>query len=171
MYGMHMRSTPKGITGLENSYTDWAFDTQIDRTLFRKDVLSFRATYIRENSDLLASLAAGAAAQGPHHLNTLLANTEFHFGNRYTGTFGWFDTGGTADPVLYAPASVSGSANGDPRGAGYIANFSYWPWQNLLLAAQYTGYTRFNGGAANYDGSGRNASANNTIYLDAKFIF
>jgi hypothetical protein len=170
-YGMHMRSTPNGITGPEDSYTDWALDTQIDRTLFRKDVLSFRATYIRENSDLLASLAAGAAAQGSHHLNTFLTNAEYHFGNRYTGTFGWFDTGGTVDPVLYTPSAVGGSANGDPRGAGYIVNFSYWPWQNLWLAAQYTGYTRFNGGTTNYDGSGRNANGNNTIYLDVKFIF
>jgi len=170
-YGMHMRSTPNGITGPEDSYTDWALDTQIDRTLFRKDVLSFRATYIRENSDLLASLAAGATAQGSHHLNTFLTNAEYHFGNRYTGTFGWFDTGGTVDPALYAPGAVGGSANGDPRGAGYIVNFSYWPWQNLWLAAQYTGYTRFNGGTTNYDGSGRNANGNNTIYLDVKFIF
>ncbi len=172
-YGMHMRSTPFGITGLENEYTDFAFDTQIDQTLFRKDVLSFRATYIRENSDLLANLAATppTASQGSHHLNTVMANAEYHFGNKYTGTFGWFDTGGTVDPLLYTPSPVTGSANGNPRGAGYIGNLSYWPWQNLQLAAQYTGYTRFNGGTANYDGSGRNASANNTIYLDAKFIF
>lgn len=166
-YGMHMRSNPQAITGVEDEYTDWAVDTQIDRTLFRTDVLSFRATYIRENSDLLAS----SPSVGGHHLNTLLTNTEYHFGNKYTGTFGWFETAGTIDPSLYAPAPVSGSANGDPRGAGYILNFSYWPWQNLQLAAQYTGYTRFNGGTTNYDGSGRNASANNTIYLDAKIIF
>lgn len=170
-YGMHMRSTPNGITGLEDDYTDFAFDAQIDQTLFRTDVLSFRATYIRENSDLLASFVAGAASQGSHHLNTFMTNAEYHFGNRVTGTFGWFEIQGTVDPLLNPPSAVSGSANGDPRSAGYIANVSYWPWQNLQLGAQYTGYTRFNGGSANYDGSGRNASANNTIYLDAKFIF
>jgi len=170
-YGMHMQSTPNAITGLEDDYTDWAVDTQIDRTVFRKDVLSFRATYIRENSDLLASFAAGAASVRNHNLNTLLTNAEYHFGNRVTGTFGWFYTGGTADALLYALGAVSGSANGDPKGAGYIANVSYWPWQNLQLAAQYTGYTTFNGGTKNYDGSGRSASANNTVYLDAKFIF
>jgi hypothetical protein len=171
-YGMHMRSTPQGITGLEDSYTDWAVDTQIDRTMFRKDVLSFRATYIRENNDLLASLLTlKTAGQGPHHLNTVLTNAEYHFGNRYTGTFGWFDTTGTVDTTLFGAAPVTGSANGDPRGAGYIANFSFWPWQNLWLAAQYTGYARFNGGSTNYDGSLRNASANNTIYLDIKFLF
>jgi hypothetical protein len=170
-YGMHMRSTPGAITGLEDDYTDWAFDTQIDQTLFRTDVLSFRATYIRENSNLTASAQAGAASFGSHHLNTFMANAEYHFGNRYTGTFGVFNTGGTVDSSLYLPGAVSGSANGDPRGAGYLANFSFWPWQNLQLAAQYTGYTRFNGGSINYDGSGRNASANNAIYLDAKIIF
>jgi hypothetical protein len=26
-----------------------------------------------------------------------MPNAEFHFGNRYTGTFGWFDYQGTAD--------------------------------------------------------------------------
>ena len=170
-YGMHMKSTPFGITGTEDSYTDFAFDTQIDRTLFRKDVLSLRATYIRENSNLLASLAAGAAAQAPHHLNTVQANAEYHFGNKYSGTFGWFNTTGTSDLALFPSGAVSGNLNGDPKGAGYIANVSYWPWQNLQLAAQYTGYTRFNGGNINYDGAGRNASANNTVYLDMKVLF
>jgi hypothetical protein len=111
------------------------------------------------------------AAQAPHHLNTLMANAEYHLGNKYTGTVGVFNTGGTVDPVLYAAAPLNGSANGDPRGAGYLLNVSYWPWQNLQLAAQYAAYTRFNGGSTNYDSFGRNASANNSIYLDAKFIF
>lgn len=176
-YGIHVQSTPNqivgagGTTGPEDEYTDFAFDTQIDRTIFRKDVLSFRGTYIRENSDLLSSVAQGATTFGPHHLNTVMPNIEYHFGNRVTGTFGWFDTTGTADPSLYAPGALTGFFNGDPRSAGYIGNVSYWPWQNLQLAAQYTGYTRFNGGSTDYDGAGRNASSNNTIYLDAKFLF
>jgi hypothetical protein len=170
-YGMHMRSSPGAITGLEDDFTDWAVDTQIDRTLFRTDVLSFRGTYIRENSNLVASTALGAASPGGHHLNTIFANAEYHIGNKYSGTFGWFDTSGTIDTLLYPQSAVSGSANGDPRGAGYIANFSYWPWQNLQLSAQYTGYTRFNGAANNYDGEGRNANGNDTVYLVARFIF
>jgi hypothetical protein len=178
-YGMHMRSTPGAITNpdgssfpVQDSYTDWAVDTQIDRTLFRTDVLSFRATYIRENNDLLGSLSQGLVSQGSHRLNTVLANVEYHLGNKYTGTLGWFNTTGTSDPTLYPPSvQLTGNFNGDPRGAGYIANFTYWPWQNLLLGLQYTGYTRFNGASTNYDGFGRNANANNTIYLDAKIIF
>jgi len=168
-YGMHVRNTAFTGPGPQDEYTDVAFDTQIDRTLFRTDVLSFRGTFIHENSDLLAS------GFGSNHLNTLMANAEYHIGNKYTGTLGYFNTGGTVNTGLYAPGSVSGSANGDPRGAGYIVNFSYWPWQNLQLAAQYTGYTRFNGGTTNYDvlppAQGRNANSNNTVYLDAKIIF
>ena len=170
-YGMHMRSSPGAITGPEDSYTDYAFDAQIDRTVVRTDVLSWRATYIRENSNLVASTALGAASPGHHHLNTFLTNAEYHFGNKYSGSFGWFDTSGTIDPLLFTQSAVSGSANGDPRGSGSIANFSVWPWQNLQLSAQYTGYTKFNGGSTNYDAAGRNANGNNTVYLVARFIF
>ena len=177
-YGMHVRSTPGAITGPDgstlspqDSFTDWAVDTQIDRTMFRTDVLSFRATFIHENNDLLGTLAAEGAAQGSHHLNTVMANAEYHIGNKYTGTFGWFNTTGTSDLGLYPSGAVSGNFNGDPRGSGYIANVTYWPWQNLMLGAQYTGYTRFNGAATNYDSAGRNANSNNTIYVDAKIIF
>jgi hypothetical protein len=170
-YGIHMESTPGAIVGLKDGYTDWALDFQIDRTLFRKDVFSLRGTYIGESSTLAATFAAGAAQVANHHLNTLLANAEYHFGNRLSGTFGWFDTEGTVDPLLYAQSAVSGSANGNPRGAGYIGNFSFWPMQNLQLGLQYTGYTRFNGASMNYDGAGRNASGNNAVYLLARFVF
>src|ERR1700758_1082027 len=112
-YGMHMRSSPNAITGIEDEFTDWAVDAQIDRTLCKTDVLSLRGTYIRENSNLAAMAAQGSASPGSHHLNTVNANVEYHFGNRASGTFGWFDTHGTVDPFLYAPGDVSGSANGD----------------------------------------------------------
>jgi hypothetical protein len=171
-YGMHMRSSPNAVTGIEDNFTDYAFDAQIDRTLYRTDVLSLRGTYIRENSNLAALAAGGLAAPGSHHLNTFLANAEYHFGNRASGTFGWFDTHGTVDPFLYSAGDpVSGFSNGDPRSSGYIANFSFWAMQNLQLSAQYTGYTRFNGAANNYDGAGRNANSNNTVYLVARFLF
>jgi hypothetical protein len=180
-YGIHLRNSPfaipaGGTTDVYDDYTDWAVDTQFDQTLFRKDVLSLRGTYIRENSNLAASASVlpptgPLASPGGHHLNTFMPNAEFHFGNRYTGTFGWFGTSGTADSLLYPKGAVSGSANGNPRSAGLIGNLSYWPWQNLQLAAQYTAYTRFNGGSTNYDGGGRNASANDTLYLLMRVLF
>jgi hypothetical protein len=168
-YGIHLNSTPGSITGPEDTYTDFGPDIEYDRTLGR-DVISFRGTYLRENSMLNATYPAGADVID-HYLNTGNANVEYHFGNRVSAAMGWFLTSGTADATLYAPASVTGSANGSPRSTGYIGNLSWWPMQNIDLAVQYTGYARFNGGNTNYDGSGRNAGDNDTIYLLARFIF
>jgi hypothetical protein len=172
-YGMHMKSSPNAITGPMNGYTDWAFDFQYDRTIpqFKNDVLSFRGTYIRENSSLGATFGAGLASLIGHHLNTVQGNVEYHYGTKLSGTAGLFDITGTTDPLLYAPASVLGSANGDPHTNGYILNVSWWPQQNVDLAVQYTGYRRFNGGETNYDGAGRSAGGNNAVFLLARFVF
>lgn len=172
-YGIHVNSTPNGVTGPEDSYTDWAVDFQYDRTIpqFKNDVLSFRGTYIREDSSLLGTYAAGGAAFPDHHLNTGEANVEYHFGTRISGAAGLFAITGTADSLLYPQAAISGSASGSPASTGYILNLSWWPIQNVDLAAQYTGYLRFNGAGTNYDGAGRNAGQNNTAYLLARFIF
>jgi len=172
-YGIHVSATPGNVTGLEDKYTDVGPDIEYDHT-FGKDVLSARGTYLHESSDLAATFAGGGAAQAAHHLDTGNANVEYHFGNRLSAQIGTFLTSGTSDTSdtsLFAPAALSGSANGSPRSTGLIAAFSVWPKQNIDLAVQYTAYTRFNGASTNYDGSGRNASDNNTLYLLTRFIF
>jgi len=172
-YGLHMKSSPNTVVGPTNGYTDWAVDVQYNRTLpqLKNDVLTFRGTYIRENSSLNGSVAAGTAAFAPHHLNTVQTNVQYHFGSRFEGTGAFFNITGTADPLLFAQAPVFGSANGSPSSTGYILEGSWWPQQNFKFGAQYTGYTRFNGQGTNYDGAGRKASANNSIYLIALFTF
>jgi hypothetical protein len=172
-YGIHVKSSPNAVTGPENSYTDWAVDFQYDRTIpqFKNDVLSFRGTYIRENSALAASFASGGASQVGHHLNTVMGNIEYHYGTKLSGTVGYFGVTGTPDALMFAQAPVFGSANGDPRANGYTLNLSWWPQQNIDLAAQYTGYLRFNGAQTNYDGAGRHASGNNAVFLLARFVF
>ena len=179
-YGMYTKATSGAITGLEDVYTDWAVDFQDDLTIpkLKGDVLSLRGSYTRENSTLNASYngGEGTSTHLGHHLNAEQANAEYHFGDRVAGTIGWFNIDGTPDPLFFNGGTstvlpVTGSANGDPRSGGYIANVSWWPVQNISLTLQYTGYTRFNGGTTNYDGAGRTSSANNTIYLLARFVF
>jgi hypothetical protein len=182
-YGIHVKSTPGSNTGPNDSYTDVGADFQYDATLPRvtneflcqkppcSDVLSLRGTYIHETSTLNATFGGGGASQSSHHLDTVQANAEYHFGNRLSAAAGWFAIKGTKDPLLYAQAPVTGSANGNPRSDGYILNLSWWPAMNIGLAAQYTGYLRFNGAKTNYDSAGRNASANNSTYLSASFLF
>jgi hypothetical protein len=168
-YGIHAKTSPNAITGLTDSHTDWALDFQFDRTIpqFKGDVLSFRGTYIRENSSLGATLALtpSGAAQPGHHLNTVQGNVEYHYGTKLSGTVALFNVSGTADLLLYP------SANGSPHSNGYILNLSWWPEQNIDLAVQYTGYWRFNGAGTNYDGAGRNAGSNNAVFLLGRFVF
>jgi hypothetical protein len=175
-YGMHVKSSPGGITGfggMFDSYTDWAADFQYDHTIpqFGGDVLSIRGTYIRENSSNFEPNESEGVSLMPNHLNTVQENAEYHFGDRLSATAGFFNVTGTSDPFLFPSGAVSGNANGDPHSNGYLANVSWWPVQNIGLTFQYTGYLRFNGAATNYDGAGRSAGANNTVYLLARFIF
>jgi hypothetical protein len=170
-YGMNMSSTPNGVSGLRDVFTDWAVDLQYDQTLFVRDVLSFRGAYVRETSSLNATFDQGGADRVDHDLTMWNVNVEYHFGNVLSAAVGYVNTTGASDTLLYAPAALSGSANGSPNSTAFTGNVSWWPLQNLQLAVQYTGYTKFNGASTNYDGAGRNASDNNTTYLLARFIF
>jgi hypothetical protein len=173
-YGMHLASTPGGAVGPRDYLTDIAADFQWEHTIpwkTRNDLLTMHGNYIHESSELLGTLAASGAASAPHDLNFERFDAIYHLGNRFSFGAGPFWTTGTTDSTLYAPAPVSGSATGDPRSNGYILNLSYWPLQNIQLGVQYTGYLKFNGLSTNYDGSGRNASANNSVYLIAWFVF
>ena len=69
------------------------------------------------------------------------------------------------------PAEVMGSRTGAPDTKGYIAELNYLPQEKIKLALQYTAYCQFNGASTDYDGFGRNASDNNTVYLLANFMF
>lgn len=172
-YGMHVSSTPGAIAGPEDHYTDVAVDTQYERILpsLANDVVTVHATYIHESSDLNATFDAEGASLIHHDLNTFRMDGTYHWGNKYGATIGYFNTWGTADPMLYMQDPVMGSANGSPKTDGLIGQFSYWPVQNVGLTLAYTGYLNFNGKSTNYDGALRNASDNNTVYGRVTLIF
>ena len=66
---------------------------------------------------------------------------------------------------------VSGSSIGLPDTGGYIAEFDFLPWFNTKFSVQYIAYNKFNGSNDNYDGAGRNASDNNSLYALAWIAF
>jgi hypothetical protein len=45
------------------------------------------------------------------------------------------------------------------------------PWQNTRIGVEYTAYNRFNGGKTVYDGFGRDATGNDTLYVLAWVMF
>jgi hypothetical protein len=163
-YGIDLTSFPGAVSGPKDRYVDGAFDFQYSRP-FGANQLDAHGTYIREKSNLGATFASGAAATPSHYLNMFKLDTVYHWTNRYSATAALFSTSGPADPLLYAPAALTGSNNGSPSTSGYIAQFAYWPVQNIDINVNYTGYRKFNGASSNYDGADRNASDNNTVYM------
>ncbi|MFP5236691.1 MAG: cytochrome C [Acidobacteriota bacterium] len=163
-YGMYMKSFPNAISGPEDSYVDPSLDFQYERPI-GANFLDVHGTWIHEKSTLDATYAGGGATAPDNHLNTLRLDSTYHWRNRYTATGALFSTTGNSDALLYAPAAVTGSQNGNPDTSGYVAQFAYWPMQNIDLNVSYTGYTKFNGATTNYDGANRNASDNNTVYM------
>ncbi len=172
-YGIAERQYPGGgapLTGLTDGFLDLAADAQYQR-MMGDNSLTLAATWIYEKQHLDATHAAGGSVFDTHSLNTLRGRVTYHVGQRYGFTLAPFVIIGERDTLLYAPASVTGSASGSPNSNGLVAEADFMPWQNVRLSAQYTFYTKFNGGTTNYDGSGRKASANNTLYLSMWLMY
>ncbi len=69
--------------------------------------------------------------------------------------------------------SSNGSTNnqGDPATTGATYEAFYTPMQNIRVGLQYTAYRKFEGATDNYDGAGRNAKDNNSLFLYAWFAY
>jgi hypothetical protein len=171
-YGMVTQVFPGGQTqGGSDQFTDIAFDAQY-QYISAKHLFSIAATWIHEIQDWQASFALGDTANQTDHLDTFRINCNYHYRSSHYGTMGgtlgYFLTDGNQDNLLYAPNPVDGSRNGRPNSNGLILQADYLPpiWdQRTKIVVQYTIYNTFNGAGPNYDGSGRGANANNTLYV------
>lgn len=139
-----------------------------------------QATYIDERQSYDASFPAtldtgeGIGA-GPTPANltdtlkTFKAKATYYHDRKYGGSLAYFSTVGSADAGLYG---LDGDGNArKPDSNGYILELDYLPIQNVRLMLQYTGYGKFNGAKTNYDGSGRNARDNNTLFFNVWVAF
>ncbi len=169
-FGLSTSLFPTGISGPNDSYTDLGFDAQYEKALGGGELVA-HASYITEKQNLDATYAAGGSASNSLTLNNFKIDANYNFSAPFAVALGYFTTTGTSDAVLYAPGAVTGSANGSPNSSGLTAQLSYIPWLNTQITLQYVAYSKFNGGSTNYDGSGRNASDNNTLYLLTWFAF
>jgi hypothetical protein len=117
--------------------------------------------------------------------NTFRAKVSYVYQAKYGGSVGFFNrTGSTntlnqtsgydtlgqvtsTDPngTGITSTRVTGNLSGNPatRGATYEA---FWlPVQYVRVGVQYTAYNKFNGASDNYDGFGRNARDNNSLFF------
>lgn len=175
IFGMSAKLQPDYMSsGPYNKYRDIGVDASYQFLGTREHIWTANASYIHERMSLNASDSANKHNQ----LNRFDINTSYYYQNTYGLSLGLFGINGKKDNTFY---SVDESANGSPNTRGYIiqADYTPWgkddswgsPWANLRLGLQYTGYNKFNGSKNNYDGTGRDAKDNNTLFAFAWLSF
>jgi len=172
-YGLSAQLYPAGVSGPTDRFTDIGGDLQFERHAGKGGQGTFvvHASFMHEQQKLDATFGAGGSANAKNNLNTFRADAALLTPSRWGGTLGFFTTSGTADTLLYTAAPVTGNIAGKPNSSGVTAEIQYMPWINTRFSLQYVAYQKFNGASSNYDGSVRNASDNNTIYLLAWLMF
>ncbi len=179
-------------------YRDYGFDAGYQFLGDGTHTVTIDGIYTHENQNLEGTastfnLANGTAFSPKSNLNQIRLTASYWYQHTYGLTLGWQYIWGPANPVLYQSPTfddagtlltgnaISGSANNKPSSNAFIIEADWvpfgkdgsWgsPWANLKLGIQYTLYTQFNGGGKNYDGFGRNAGDNNTLFLFAWMAF
>ncbi|HMK14925.1 MAG TPA: cytochrome C [Burkholderiales bacterium] len=154
-----------------NKFTDYAFDAQYQYITI-PHVFTSQWTYIHEKQNWDANFPAGSTSNDVDYLKTWKGKVTYYYQRKYGATFQYFNTTGTIDPLLYpAGEPINGFLNGSPNSRGQIYELDFVPIQNVRLMLQYTAYNKFNGGDTNYDGFGRKASDNNTLFLNLWFAY
>jgi hypothetical protein len=183
LYGAQFRLYPGAgspVRGPLNRFNDVAEDVQY-QFIGDEHQVTIAGTHIHESMTLDASFATGGSANPTDNLSTTRVWANYYYRRKIGATLAYFSTTGSTDAGLY-PATVSPppaggqpgvvvSANGSPDTRGWIAEVNYLPWLNVKISAQYTFYNKFNGAGSNYDGLGRSASDNNTLYLLLWFAY
>jgi hypothetical protein len=174
VYGATFKLVPGGapdapgtLNGPANEFKDTAEDFQY-QFIGDQHLFSLSGTHIKEKMTLNASYGDGLGADNLNNdLTTTRVTGSYYYQRKYGATLGMFSTTGSLDAQLYAGDAplVINSANGVPDTKGWIAELNYMPWLNTRITLQDTQYTKFNGADNNYDGAGRNAGDNNSLYL------
>ncbi|MBV9889705.1 MAG: cytochrome C [Rhizobacter sp.] len=172
-FGLRTRKYPDPLdpSGATDTFGDVGVDAQYQYITDAHRV-SREVSYIHERQDLEGTFGLGNSASLHNSLSTLSSKVTYYYQGKYGATLGFHHTWGDADGTLY-PSGVpmSGSANGRPDWSAIIVELNWLPWRDRRFSLQYTAYEKFNGGRTNYDGFGRNARDNNTLYLVAWFAF
>jgi hypothetical protein len=171
-FGLDVKLQPDPTVPDTNRFTDIGVDATYQYTPERGGAVLATASFVHERQDLTASFNAGGADSPNNHLNEFRLDASYAWAQTYSAGFGLFDITSGTDLTYYG--NLTGSINGAADSRGYILQLEYvpfgkvnsWgrPWINLRLGLQYIGYLKFDGGNSNYDGSGRSAGQNNSLF-------
>lgn len=143
------------LSGPGDAYTDLAVDSQFQH-IGEHHIVTGVVTYIHEGQVLAATHAFGNADNATNELHSFKASGSYIY-DRLVGARVTFRTlRGSSDATLYGDQG--------PRSTSLSAEVFTTPWQNAKLGLQYVAHLDFNGAALNYDGAGRDAAHNDTLY-------
>ena len=177
VYGLAAATYPgRDRTAGKDRIIDFGFDAQW-QAAFGKHGFTALATLIYEKQQWNASQQLELASNKSDHLWMTKLTIDYLYDSTVGGAIGYFNINGNHDPSLY-----SGSTQGSPLSDGLIFQLNYlpfnkkggpsfWSKSNVKFSIQYVMYNRFDGAHSNYDGTGRNARDNNTLYFEAWIAF
>ncbi|MGZ5587699.1 MAG: cytochrome C [Usitatibacter sp.] len=191
-FGMDAKVYPDPLdpTGPTNDFRDVGVDAQYQYIL-DPHAVTVTASYISERARYADSVGGQPAPLDPDGtlglpltnssdtLHMFRAKAAYVYQARYGGSFSFFDITGSTNSALqtsaYDPAnpgalidgseSVTGNLSGNPATRGWTGEIFWLPVQNARVGIQYTVFDKFNGARSNYDGFGRNARDNDTLFL------
>jgi hypothetical protein len=174
IFGLDTKLQPDPSVPKEDRFNDVGVDATYQFTDGGRNNLCANLSLIHEKQSLDASFGAGSSASSSNHSNSLELDLTYAYSQTWVASAGFFKSSGSSDTGLYAPAPDSGSNNGSPNSRGYVLGLEYVPfgklnsfgspWLNVRLGLQYIRYLRYNGGITNYDGFGRSAGDNDTLF-------
>ncbi len=182
LIGLHAEIQPGELVGVgTDKYNDLAVDGSYQWLGDGTNIVTLLTSLTHEMQHLDGSYSQGLSSNLNNTLDEFRANVTYYYKNTYGGSVGVKRIWGSTDATLYAPAPISGSRTGSPNSTALLAELDYVPfgkddsfgapYLNVKFGLQYTYYPEFNGASSNYDGSGRNATGNNTVYAFAWFAF
>ena len=170
-FGMAANINPGRVSafGTDNK-TDLGFDVQY-QYLTDQHSASVQGSWISEHQNLNSTFTQGSSNNLNDQLHSFNLKASYYYQQTYGATLGYSRIQGSGDPGLYGSTSpIANSPNSDwwTAEADYMpfnhGGPDFWPWGNLKLGLQYVWYTKFDGAVTNYNGNGRNASDNNTLF-------
>ena len=137
------------------NYKDLAVDAQY-QYLSDPHTLTAQARYVHES----INDSSGTVYAGDSTLNSLMLKTSYVYQDKYGASFSFRNISGSADATAY-----SSSANLLPNTRIWTPEVFWMPVQNVRLGIQYNYFSKYLGASSNYDGNGRNAGDNNSLFL------
>ena len=167
LLGLNVKQKPDPAASELDRFNDFGVDATYQRSAADGTNLQANLAYVHESRHLNAAVAAGEASNVDGNLDSLRGDVTWAYKQTWVAGVGLFNVSGSSDTTLYGP-------NGKPDSNGYLLQLEYVPfgkvdspyrpWLNVRVGLQYTGYSKFDGASSNYDGGGRNASDNNTLF-------